>query len=313
MTAFQTKKLKMETLGEYLKETRESLRFTKEQIYRLTQIPIIFIEALERSDHSALPADVYVKGFLKSLGAVYKIDAEVLLEQYSQEKGLEKSIRGVGEQHRRYAMPRLAITPKTISFFLVSVVILLTGGYLLWQVRSVSRAPFLEVASPVSDVSIESRSILLRGSTEIGARVFVNEQEVLVEENGDFSEVINLVQGTNNILIRAENKFQNFTEVNRIILVTESATSTVGDPVLASKIIVAVTIGPEDVLLNIVVDGEEKINEIVLAGEKLIFNAEEELILSSENAGSTRVIYNGQDLGILGKSGEAINGVRFTP
>jgi len=313
MTAFQTKKLKMETLGEYLKETRESLRFTKEQIYRLTQIPIIFIGALERSDHSALPADVYVKGFLKSLGAVYKIDAEVLLEQYSQEKGLEKSIRGVGEQHRRYAMPRLAITPKTISFFLVSVVILLTGGYLLWQVRSVSRAPFLEVASPVSDVSIESRSILLRGSTEIGARVFVNEQEVLVEENGDFSEVINLVQGTNNILIRAENKFQNFTEVNRIILVTESATSTVGDPVLASKIIVAVTIGPEDVLLNIVVDGEEKINEIVLAGEKLIFNAEEELILSSENAGSTRVIYNGQDLGILGKSGEAINGVRFTP
>lgn len=313
MIAFHTKKLKMETLGEYLKETRESLRFTKEQIYRLTQIPIIYIEAMERSDYGKLPADVYVKGFLKSLGAVYKVDAEVLLEQFSQEKGLEKSIRGGGEKPSKYAMPRLTITPKTITFFLVTIIILLTGGYLLWQVRSVSRAPFLQVVSPVSDTSIDSRSILLRGSTEIGARVFVNEQEVLVEENGEFSEVINLVQGTNNLLIRSENKFQNFTEINRVVLVTESATTTVADPVLGSKIILTVTIGPEDVLLSIMADGQQQINEIVLAGEKLIFTAEEELILSSENAGSTRVIYNGQDLGILGKSQEAISGVRFTP
>lgn len=312
MAAFQTKKLKMETLGEYLKDTRESLRFTRNQIYRLTQIPIIYIEALERSDYENLPADVYVKGFLKSLGAVYKVDSEILLDQYSQEKGLERSMRGTGEKQKKYAISRLTVTPKTITIFSVSIIILLTVGYLFWQVRSVSIPPFLDVQSPAGDISLESRSILLRGSTEIGARVFVNEQEVLVEETGEFLEVINLIQGTNNILIRSENKFQNFTEVSRVVLVTEPATSTISDPVLESNIILAVTIGPEDVLLNIVADGEEKSNEIVLAGEKLIFTAEEELILSTGNAGSTRVIYNGQDLGILGKPGEVVKNVRFT-
>ena len=313
MNAFQTKKLKMETLGEYLMETRESLKFTKGQIYRLTQIPIIYIEALERSDYVNLPADVYVKGFLKSLGAVYKVDAEILLDQYSQEKGLERSISGVSEKQQGRVISRLTITPKTITISLVTLIIFLSVGYLFWQVRSVSRLPFLEVVAPASDISTESRSILLRGSTEVGARVFVNEQEVLVEEAGEFSEVINLVFGTNNILIRSENKFENFSEISRVVLVTEAENNTTTDPVLESNIILAVTIGPEDVWLSVVADGEEKSNEVITAGEKIIFTAEEELSLSTGNAGSTRVIYNGQDLGILGRPGETINNVRFTP
>jgi len=37
-----------------------------------------------------------------------------------------------------------------------------------------------------------------------------------------------------------------------------------------------------------------------------------ELLCTSANAGSTKVNYNGKDLGVMGRSGEVIRNVEFT-
>ena len=314
MTAFKTKKLQIETLGEYLQDARKRMRLTREQVSRLTQIPIRSLQRLEESIYEGLPADVYVKGFLKSLAAVYEAPSQVLIDQFEQERGLDEIIKpGSSEKNIKYSPPQFTITPKTLTLTFVFFLSIVAVGYLVWQVRSVSAAPPLEIITPFEDTSIFSRSILLRGKTEAGARVYINEQEILVEESGDFQQVLNLAEGTNQLLIKAQNKFEKSTEVKRVIVVSPLDVKTDdSEGVLDHNIIVVVSVGPQDAWIEVQADEEVFLGETIPAGEKKVFVADTELLLSTGNAGSTRVVYNGQDLGVLGRPGEVLSGIRFS-
>ena len=49
----------------------------------------------------------------------------------------------------------------------------------------------------------------------------------------------------------------------------------------------------------------------MLSGSSKSISAAKEILLTSSNAGSTKVIYNGKDLGKLGRPGEVIRNVEF--
>jgi len=316
MSAFRAKKVKIETLGEYLKHAREVLKLDYSDVRRLTQIPEKFLRALEEGSYQGLPADVYVKGFLKSLSAVYRLQISMLLEQFEKERGVERVIKTghITPQPRKFEMPHLIITPKRLSLVLALVLALGSLGYLVWQVRSVSAAPRLELAFPKNDESINSRSILVRGSTEPGSRIFLNSQEILVDEKGEFHEVVNLTEGVNILKIRAENKFGKSAELERIVAVKTPADSvaTSTPQAVISGIELEIIVGSEDAWLKIESDGKVLTDGVVPVGERRLFKAEKELLLSTGNAGAIRAVYNGRDLGILGRQGEVLSNVRFS-
>ncbi|MCL5436053.1 MAG: DUF4115 domain-containing protein [Patescibacteria group bacterium] len=320
MNSFKSKKISTETLGEYLRHAREALDFTPYDIRRLTQIPERSLAALEEGNYEALPADVYVKGFLKSLAVVYRVEAKGLLAQFEKERNLSRTLTTGSvtvEPRKTYRLPRFVITPKILTLVLVTILALGSLGYLVWQIYSVSAAPQLTVTYPPSDLAIGTRSMLLRGSTEPGARVYVNAQEISVDENGEFKEVLNFVEGSNQVVVRAENKFGKSSTVRRLVsvapptVVAPIPTSTPAGP-LTVAIEVEVSVGPEDTWLKAVADGKVVSDSVVAAGESLVFNADSELLLSTGNAGSTRVRYNGTDLGVLGSHGEILSNIKFS-
>lgn len=315
---FKTKKLKTETLGEYLRDTRTSLKLDYPQVQRLTQIPEKYLKALEEGNFNILPADIYVRGFLKSLAAVYKISAEALLEQFGRERGLDRSLKTdplAPSVSKKLGISRFVVTPKTFTIVLVAFAGLFSLGYLVWQVRSVSAPPPLFIQFPEADVVISARSVLLRGVTEDGARVYINGEEIPIGASGEFREVLSLAEGSNKILIKATNRFGKTTEAERTIVVNappaETPTST--STQLDNKIAVTVLVGPENAWINVTADGKVLQDGIMTAGQKLVFSADKELMLTTGNAGSTRVWYNGRDLGSLGKPGEVLSNIKFTP
>src|SRR5690554_5048623 len=91
---FQTKKIQSETLGEYLTEIRTSLGLSVLDVVERTGIQKKFIEQLEQGSLAQLPADVYVCGFLKKLGALYTIAPEVLIAQYKKERNIAAQLHG---------------------------------------------------------------------------------------------------------------------------------------------------------------------------------------------------------------------------
>lgn len=323
MTAlFKAKKIKSETLGEYLKDMRTILKLTLAQVHRLTQIPEKFLKNLEDGQYEKLPDDVYVRGFLQSLAAVYKVPGKSILEQFERERGVDRSLSCdplIPRASKFFSMPRFLITPKTFGVALVFLLTSACVGYLVWQVRSVSAAPVLEISYPDADLTIASRNILLRGRAEAGSKLFINKQPVLVAEDGEFTEVLNLTEGTNNILIRAENKFGRFSEVARSVIVTSDsppvagATGTAGIINTAGGMEVTVKVGPQSAWIKVVADGQVAQEGEMAGGAETEFRAQKTLLISTNNAGSTRLIYNGQDLGVLGKAGETLSNIKFTP
>lgn len=315
MSVFQTKKINIETLGEYLRDTREALKLSFNQVRRLTQIPEKYLLSLEAGDYQKLPGDVYIKGFLKSLAAVYHVPAAALLTQFEKERDLERSLTK-DPLHpypaKTYQLPSFTVTPKTITVSLVLVLAAASVIYLIWQVRSVSAPPNLNLLFPSENVTVNSRSILLRGKTERGSRVYVNGQEVLVEESGEFKEVLNLVDGSNQLLVEAKNKFDKVSAVERTVVVTETLPPTSTPLIIGHNIVVVSVIGPQQAWLNVIADGVVVFEGILKPGSRQTFFAQRQMLISSGNAGSTRLIYNGRDLGVLGFQGEVLNDIRFT-
>ena len=68
--------------GPHLKTLREKFDITLEAIHERTKISIYTLICIEEHSFSELPAEVYVKGFLKQLAHVLSLPQEQLLKQY---------------------------------------------------------------------------------------------------------------------------------------------------------------------------------------------------------------------------------------
>ncbi len=60
--------------GLLLKEAREQRNLSIDDVARVTKIPVKFIRAIESQDPEAMPARVYVQGFIRNLATIYRMD-----------------------------------------------------------------------------------------------------------------------------------------------------------------------------------------------------------------------------------------------
>lgn len=302
-TLFKSKPVKITTLAEYLKQIRTQLNLDIKTVSLLAQIKQIYLENLEAGNFKALPAEVYIRGFLKSLAAIYTVSEKQLIEQFEKEYGFE--VKGVPIEDKKEL--RIKFTPKTIILIISIVLVLGALGYIGSQLRSVLAPPYLEVIEPAFDSDLSGARLEVLGVTEIGSDVTINKQVVVVDKTGKFSENLLLQSGLNIIEIEATNKFGKSSKVIRKI------NAEIPSILLLSKegVTVTVKIGPESAWIYLEVDGVMVTRGTMLAGSERTVSAKKEILLTSANAGSTTVIYNGKDLGKLGRPGEVVRNVEF--
>jgi hypothetical protein len=245
---FTTKAVKIETLGDYLHQIREQLNFDVKTISILTQIKPTYLESLEKGDWAALPSDVYIRGFIKSLARVYNLDEKTLIEQYEKEHGFLPKSREQ-KQETKY---KFNFTPKTIIVLVSLLLGVLAVGYVATQIRSVLAAPVLELSEPSGDVTIQGNSVVIAGRSEIGADVTINEQIVLTDKNGQFTESLILSSGINVIEVVSKNKFNRVSRIVRKVN-AEIPQTNVAAPVAPVSIVIEV--GPESAWIYLEADG----------------------------------------------------------
>lgn len=303
-TLFKKKEVKIDTLGEYLTSVRKQLNLDIKTVSLLAQIKPGFLEDLESGNYKDLPGDVYIRGFLKSLAEFYRIKEKVLIDQYDKERGfpIEASIRV------KIIKRKIVFTPKTVVIGLSVILLLAAVTYVGSQIRSVLAPPFLEVNEPNSDATIEGTSLVVAGKGEIGADIFINSQPVLADQSGQFSENLLLSPGLNIVEILAKNKFGKISKVTRNI----TAKTEIASEKPAEGITIIVNIGPGSAWVYLEADGVVAQRGTMLAGSSKTITAKENIIITSANAGSTQVVYNGKDLGKLGREGEVIRNVEFS-
>jgi cytoskeletal protein RodZ len=73
----------MASLGEQLRNTRESKNISLEDASKDVKISMRYLKALEECDYSEFPAQTYIKGFLTNYAKYLGLDPKSMLAQYS--------------------------------------------------------------------------------------------------------------------------------------------------------------------------------------------------------------------------------------
>jgi cytoskeletal protein RodZ len=133
-------------LGETLRKRREELKLDLRQISDTLKIKNDYLKAIEEGALERLPADVYVKGYIREYARILKLDPEAALEAYAQEIGKPQPDQQppLLEQHT---------PPKKfrVLYFLLPLIILFVLVVVLWQSHVPEKPNPSEVRPPVAE------------------------------------------------------------------------------------------------------------------------------------------------------------------
>lgn len=193
----------MKTIGQILKDVRVEKRYSLYQLEGITKIKSSFIEDIEKEKWERLPAFPVVLGFVKSLAGALGINenttAAILKRDYPPKKIAINPKPDVSSK-------KVIWGPKITFLAGVALVLVALFGYLGFQYYKFVSPPSLSVESPKEGQVIIGRNVLVFGSTDTDAKITVNNQPVLVTEDGKFSDNIEVVVETHEIVVKATSR-----------------------------------------------------------------------------------------------------------
>lgn len=193
----------MKTVGEILKSARLQKKISLEEVEKETKIRKKFLRALEENDLETLPTFPFSRGFLKNYSQYLGLPSEEIIAIFKRQTKeeeitlLPKKING-GFQFR--------LTPKIAGIFLAIFLFSLFIFYLTIQFLTLLGKPSLKIYYPKRNISVKKEILEIKGKTDPQVKVFINSEEILPEENGNFLESITLNKGENKIIIISKNK-----------------------------------------------------------------------------------------------------------
>lgn len=209
MNGFKRTKVQSLTLGEKLRNIRSNKRASLSDVSKNTRIQIEYLEYLEQGAYDKLPADVYVKGFLKSFAEYLNVDDKGLIRSFNKERSIQQNIKGDDKNNvpKKINLSNFSINPKVISIILISIFFIGMSFYLYKKLDNFVSTPELIILNPEADATVHDSQVVVSGRTDEGNEVFINNQPVLVDENGTFKENLILRNGINMITVRSINRF----------------------------------------------------------------------------------------------------------
>jgi cytoskeletal protein RodZ len=203
----------MKSVGEVIKEARIKKKLSREKLEVKTKIKREFIEALEDSKWDALPEYPVVFGFVKNIAGVLglnKANLTALLRRDYPPKTLR--VNPKPEMREKFKWGPKATFATAMVFVLMVVFVYLGVSYL-----NFIKPPYLELQEPVEGQLVEKNVLSVRGKTNPEVFVKVNNQPVLVGEEGYFETEIEIFEGTEEVEVVARSRSGKETVVRRKI------------------------------------------------------------------------------------------------
>ncbi len=207
---FTVKKIdSSETLAEIFKKLRQEAKVSLVELSRLTKIPKKYLTYLENGDYNHLPADVYVKGYLRACGRFFKKSPKSLIKIYQREKQILRNLKQKKDSRKIFKplkYPWLVITPRNFAWFFVTVALVVVCIYFWYEIDLFKGLSQIDLENPSHDLRTNQDFILFSGKVSKQAELSFNAQAVWTDENGEFRVEIPLQEGLNTIYLVATNK-----------------------------------------------------------------------------------------------------------
>ncbi len=209
----------MKTVGQLLKETRESHHLTLTQVAHRTKIREDFLEAVEQDNFAILPKGPFIKGFLRAYALDLNLEPQYILAVYRRDFGKQNPMSHIPEgllnpvrKHRWFVVsPRLAA---------VLFIIFVVGSFITFEWISFNQPPSLVVAEPNENTRLHS-PVTVRGKTITDAVVTINGVPIALNQDGVFRTQLEFSPGNYSIVIEAKNRQGKTRVVQREVTVIE--------------------------------------------------------------------------------------------
>lgn len=325
MVRFTTKKIDSMTLGEQMKKLRDERRLSLGEISKATRVQVKYLEYLEKGLYSKLPAQVYVKGFLRNYANFMGVSGQSLLKQYEREQKIQQNIKKE-DTEKKDMLPikfsSFVVTPKII-IITVSIIFVFSGFiYLYRQVNNFVSTPRLVVMTPAEGASVDGRTVRVAGVAEKNAQLFVNDQPILVNEKGEFSEDVGLREGLNTITVVAKNKFEKETSqtisVNAIYQnlasnITEGEGGSAEDGENKEDFNLELHVVSKPTWVSVEADGNLMYSGVLLPDAVQKFSAKNEIKVTSGEGNDTYIKIDNKEEEILSTETGVVRDIIFTP
>lgn len=288
-------------IGAVLERARKERGLSLREVEQATKIRKRYLSGLEQEDFGALPDSVYVQGFLKTYANYLGLDGEELSQDLKRRRGRRRDQRqpSVGEIGKSgFDRPMLGpgglsnaqgsrVSPTTLFTLLIAVVALIAVvGALYYVGRDTQTTAGSPESSPPAS---EQESAESNGGSSGGSPA----------ENGGGNASPEAPSGGSS---------QGSGESGSGEEVASSGGGSVPDDSLA----VTVSVEGSESWISVSSDGAVAYEQVAGPGFSETFEAEENVSLSTGNAGSLRVEVNGQDVGPVGEAGEVVIDRGFT-
>jgi cytoskeletal protein RodZ len=198
--------------GEKLQQARLEKGLSLEDVAKATKIKQSFLSDIESGNYQDLPSSSYAQGFVRNYAKFLGLPEEEILALFRREFDEEKAYRVLPkglEGKEGFPIARIKIGQ---AVFIAALVFIAFLGYMLFQYRYAFINPSLDIISPRNLSTVTSTEISVIGKTDSDSTVYVNKDEVSVDQNGNFQKIINAFPGKETITVRAVNKFSRETE-----------------------------------------------------------------------------------------------------
>jgi cytoskeletal protein RodZ len=210
----------MRTVGNLLKEARRNKNLSINDVEEMTHIRSSFIRAIEEAEWDKLPHENIIVGFIKSISHFLDIDERYAVSLFRREYlPQEKKEIQKPKVYSRQIGRKFTWGPRLTFLVGVIVIVVVVLGYLGFQYKKFNSPPELIINSPTEGQTVERGTLEIKGMTDPDATVEINNQSIIVEDNGNFNGEIDVSSNTTQINIKAESRSGKTTTLSRKIIV----------------------------------------------------------------------------------------------
>lgn len=318
---FTRKKVGSLTLGEKLQKIRAEYRVSLADVARETGIRREHLEYLEKGEYVKLPADVYIRGFLRSYARFLGVDPKALIRLYERERSIaknlgkepEKALSATAKPSRRLSF--FVVTPRMMIGSVATICILSIAFYLYREYRTFVSEPYLVLLEPSNGQSVSNDESTVVGKTDRDAKLFLNDQPIFVNESGEFRERVRLQPGVNTVTVKVVNRFGKerveTVSVLAAYAVPESTPAPEMPQVPVAPTLTLSTTAKKPVSILVRSEGRELYRGELSLGDTKSFDCEKGCTVDSTSGRETLASWDGgESQPISGNSGKSI-GVAF--
>lgn len=311
------------TIFEIIKQKREKLGFSCKEIAENLKIPARYIYYLENSELDKMPDLIYTQGFLGKYSEILGLDKSRILKLYEYElSGWQEKISDKKPISSSFKRSRPVISTRMIAMAVTSIVIAAVGIYWWKQIRLFFVKPSLQVVSPVGDLTVNQGFIEVQGKTNNGNEVTINNQGILVSDNGTFKKQVSLESGLNVLTITANNSFGKDNAIVRKIFfspadkennkiqadregppikLTAESKSVMMDNLLASSFDLKIKTKTQASWISVMVGDDDLYSGVILPGIEKSFHINGQAIIRAGQAGGLLISVDGGEFKVVGE------------